>query len=125
MAKRSLRRSLRFAKMPIFCVPFGLLLRIVPRLQREFPNAGSKLYADAGIAAPLVYEFRSSFSIQFLFGIATNSRRKKSAAHPALTHLILDTGSTQLSGDASTLDCLCWRISEPGYSSSNGRTSVP
>src|SRR6266705_842782 len=34
-----------------------LLLRIVPRIQKEFPKARIKLRADAGFALPLLYEF--------------------------------------------------------------------
>jgi Transposase DDE domain group 1 len=35
-----------------------LLLRIVPRLQREFPNVQIKLRADAGFTMPLFYEYQ-------------------------------------------------------------------
>jgi hypothetical protein len=41
-----------------------LLLRIVPRLQREFPNVRIKLRADAGFATPLRYEFCEFFGSQ-------------------------------------------------------------
>jgi hypothetical protein len=41
-----------------------LLLRIVPRLQKEFPKAQIKLRADAGFALPLLYEFCEFFGIQ-------------------------------------------------------------
>jgi Transposase DDE domain group 1 len=51
-----------------------LLLRIVPRLQKEFPKARIKLRADAGFALPLLYEFCEFFGIQYAIGIATNSR---------------------------------------------------
>jgi Transposase DDE domain group 1 len=51
-----------------------LLLRIVPRLQREFPNVRIQLRADAGFATPLLYEFCEFFSIQYAIGIGTNSR---------------------------------------------------
>jgi hypothetical protein len=51
-----------------------LLLRIVPRLQREFPNVRIKLRADAGFATPLRYEFCESFGIQYAIGIGNNSR---------------------------------------------------
>jgi hypothetical protein len=51
-----------------------LLLRIVPRLQREFPKARIKLRADAGFATPLLYEFCEFFGIQYTIGIGTNSR---------------------------------------------------
>ena len=51
-----------------------LLLRIVPRLQREFPNVRIKLRADAGFATPLLYEFCEFFGIQYAIGIGRNSR---------------------------------------------------
>jgi hypothetical protein len=51
-----------------------LLLRIVPRLQREFPNVPIKLRADAGFATPLLYEFCEFFGIQYAIGIGSNSR---------------------------------------------------
>jgi len=51
-----------------------LLLRIVPRLQREFPNVRIQLRADAGFATPLLYEFCEFFGIQYAIGIGTNSR---------------------------------------------------
>ena len=51
-----------------------LLLRIVPRLQRESPNVRIKLRADAGFALPLLYEFCEFFGIHYVIGIATNSR---------------------------------------------------
>jgi hypothetical protein len=51
-----------------------LLLRIVPRLQREFPKTRIKLRADAGFALPLLYEFCEFFGIQYTIGIAANSR---------------------------------------------------
>jgi Transposase DDE domain group 1 len=51
-----------------------LLLRIVPRLQREFPNVRIKLRADAGFATPLLYEFCEFFGIQYAIGIGRNAR---------------------------------------------------
>src|SRR5258708_1549464 len=51
-----------------------LLLRIVPRLQREFPNVRIKLRADAGFATPMLYEFCEFFGIQYVIGIGANSR---------------------------------------------------
>ena len=51
-----------------------LLLRIVPRLQREFPKARIKLRADAGFALPMLYEFCEFFGISYVIGIAANSR---------------------------------------------------
>ena len=51
-----------------------LLLRIVPRLQREFPKARIKLRADAGFATPLLYEFCEFFGLQYAIGIGSNSR---------------------------------------------------
>ena len=56
-----------------------LLLRIVPRLQREFPKARIKLRADAGFALPLLYEFCEFFGIQYVIGIAANPRLKEQA----------------------------------------------
>jgi Transposase DDE domain group 1 len=55
-----------------------LLLRIVPRLQREFPKARIQLRADAGFALPL-YEFCEFFSIQYTTGVAANSRLQEKA----------------------------------------------
>jgi hypothetical protein len=40
-----------------------LLVRIVPRRQREFPNVGIQFRADAGFATPLLYEFCELFGI--------------------------------------------------------------
>ena len=40
------------------------LLRIVPRLEREFPNVRIKLRADTGFATPLRHEFSEFFGIQ-------------------------------------------------------------
>src|ERR1700675_554207 len=51
-----------------------LLLRIVPRLQKEFPKARIKVRADAGFALPLLYEFCEFFGLQYVIGIAANSR---------------------------------------------------
>ena len=51
-----------------------LLLRIVPRLQREFPKVRIRLRADAGFALPLLYEFCEFFGLQYAIGIGTNSR---------------------------------------------------
>jgi hypothetical protein len=56
-----------------------LLLRIVPRLQREFPNVRIKLRADAGFATPLLYEFCEFFGIQYAIGIGNNSRLQSEA----------------------------------------------
>jgi hypothetical protein len=56
-----------------------LLLRIVPRLQREFPSVRIKLRADAGFATPLLYEFCEFFGIQYAIGIGTNSRLQSEA----------------------------------------------
>jgi len=51
-----------------------LLLRIVPRLQREFPKVRIKLRADAGFALPLLYEFCEFFGIFYVIGVFANSR---------------------------------------------------
>ena len=58
-----------------------LLLRIVPRLQKEFPKARIKLRADAGFALPLLYEFCEFFGIQYVIGIAANPRLQEQAQH--------------------------------------------
>jgi hypothetical protein len=58
-----------------------LLLRIVPRLQREFPKARIKLSADAGFALPLLYEFCEFFGIQYVIDIAANPRLQEQAQH--------------------------------------------
>jgi hypothetical protein len=46
-----------------------LLLRIVPRLQCEFPKVRIQLRADAGFATPLLYEFCEFFGLQYAIGI--------------------------------------------------------
>ena len=56
-----------------------LLLRIVPRLQREFPNVRIQLRADAGFATPPLYEFCEFFGIQYTIGIGNNSRLQSEA----------------------------------------------
>src|SRR5580693_3014003 len=56
-----------------------LLLRIVPRLQREFPTVRIKLRADAGFATPLLYEFCEFFGLQYAIGIGNNSRLQSAA----------------------------------------------
>jgi hypothetical protein len=50
-----------------------LLLRMVPRLQHEFPGVRIKLRADAGFALPLLYEFCEFFGIQFAIGMPANA----------------------------------------------------
>ncbi len=50
-----------------------LLLRIVPRLQREFPKVRIKLRADAGFATQLLYVFCEFFGLQYAIGIGRNS----------------------------------------------------
>jgi Transposase DDE domain group 1 len=50
-----------------------LLLRIVPRLQHEFPGVRIKLRADAGFALPLLYEFCEFFGIQYAIGMPANA----------------------------------------------------
>ncbi len=49
-----------------------LLLRLVLRLQKEFPKVRIKLRADAGFALPLLYEFCEFFGIQYAIGMPTN-----------------------------------------------------
>jgi Transposase DDE domain group 1 len=56
-----------------------LLLRIVPRLQREFPKVRIKLRADAGFATQLLYEFCEFFGLQYAIGIGRNSRLQAGA----------------------------------------------
>jgi hypothetical protein len=50
-----------------------LLLRMVPRLQHEFPGVRIKLRADAGFALPLLYEFCEFFGIQYAIGMPANA----------------------------------------------------
>jgi hypothetical protein len=50
-----------------------LLLRIVPRLQHEFPGVRIKLRADAGFALPLLYEFCEFFGIQYAISMPANA----------------------------------------------------
>src|ERR1700720_4733680 len=50
-----------------------LLLRIVPRLQHEFPGVRIKLRADGGFALPLLYEFCEFFGIQYAIGMPANT----------------------------------------------------
>ena len=57
----------------------SLLLRIVPRLQREFPKVRIKLRADAGFATPMLYEFCEFFGLLYAIGIGTNSRLQSAA----------------------------------------------
>src|SRR5881628_62565 len=42
-----------------------LLLRLVPRLQKEFPGVRILLRADAGFPLPLLYEFCEFFGLQY------------------------------------------------------------
>jgi Transposase DDE domain group 1 len=56
-----------------------LLLRIVPRLQSEFPKVRIKLRADAGFAAQLLYEFCEFFRLQYAIGIGRNSQLQAGA----------------------------------------------
>jgi hypothetical protein len=69
-----LAARLRAGTVPSHARIIPLLLRIVPRLQKEFPKARIKLRADAGFALPLLYEFCEFFGIQYVIGIAANSR---------------------------------------------------
>ncbi len=69
-----------------------LLLRIVPRLQREFPSVRIQLRADAGFATPLLYEFCEFFGLQYAIGIGNNARlRTYSAAPPASSRQTLSS----------------------------------
>ncbi len=56
-----------------------LLLRLVPRLQREFPGVRIQLRADAGFATPLLYEFCEFFGLQYAIGIGNNARLRTAA----------------------------------------------
>jgi hypothetical protein len=56
-----------------------LLLRLVPRLQREFPGVRIQLRADAGFATPLLYEFCEFFGLQYAIGIGHNVRLQTAA----------------------------------------------
>jgi hypothetical protein len=57
-----------------------LLLRLVPRLQKEFPGVRIKLRADAGFALPLLYEFCEFFGIQYAIGIPANAVFQRQSA---------------------------------------------
>lgn len=57
-----------------------LLLRLVPRLLREFPGVRIKLRADAGFVLPLLYEFCEFFGIQYVIGVPTNPVFQRRAA---------------------------------------------
>src|SRR6202162_747898 len=74
-----LAARLRAGTVPGHARIIPLLLRIVPRLQKEFPKARIKLRADAGFALPLLYEFCEFFGIQYTIGIADNSRLQEKA----------------------------------------------
>ncbi len=56
-----------------------LLLRLVPRLQREFPGVRIQLRADAGFATPLLYEFCEFFGLQYAIGRGNNARLQTAA----------------------------------------------
>jgi hypothetical protein len=74
-----LAARLRAGKVVSHARIIPLLLRIVPRLQKEFPKTQIKLRADAGFALPLLYEFCEFFGIQYVIGIAANSRLQEKA----------------------------------------------
>ena len=76
-----LAARLRAGTVPSHARIIPLLLRIVPRLQKEFPKARIKLRADAGFALPLLYEFCEFFGIQYAIGIAANLRLQEQAQH--------------------------------------------
>ena len=80
-----LAARLRAGTVPGHARIIPLLLRIVPRLQREFPKARIKLRADAGFALPLLYEFCEFFGIQYVIGIAANARSQGKAQRPELS----------------------------------------
>lgn len=66
------------ASSPARIVP--LLLRLVPRLRREFPGVRIQLRADAGFVLPLLYEFCEFFGIQYVIGVPTNPAFQRRAA---------------------------------------------
>src|SRR5260370_35510412 len=74
-----LAARLRAGTVPSHARIIPLLLRIVPRLQKEFPKARIKLRAEAGFALPLLYEFCEFFGIHYLLGIAANPRLQEQA----------------------------------------------
>jgi hypothetical protein len=59
-----LAARLRAGAVPSHARIIPLLLRIVPRRQKEFPKVHIKLRADTGFALPLLYEFCEFFGIQ-------------------------------------------------------------
>src|SRR5258708_19572602 len=70
-----------------------LLLRIVPRLQKEFPKARIKLRADAGFALPLFYDFCGFFATHTVTRIPPTPpfQDKAHRPHPPPPTLFLPT----------------------------------
>ena len=66
------------AASPARLVP--LLLRLVLRLQKEFPGVRILLRADAGFPLPLLYEFCEFFGLQYVIGLPTNAVFQRCAA---------------------------------------------
>src|SRR2546428_544409 len=66
------------AASPARLVP--LLLRLVLRLQKEFPGVRIQLRADAGFPLPLLYEFCEFFGLQYVIGLPTNAVFQRRAA---------------------------------------------
>ncbi len=66
------------AASPARLVP--LLLRLVLRLQKEFPGVRILLRADAGFPLPLLYEFCEFFGLQYVIGLPTNAVFQRRAA---------------------------------------------
>jgi len=56
---------------PLFLVP--LLLRLVLRLEKEFPGIRIQLRADADFALPLLYEFCEFFGIEYAISIPAHA----------------------------------------------------
>jgi hypothetical protein len=57
-----------------------LLLRLVLRLEKEFPGIRIQLRADAGFALPLLYEFCEFFGIEYAIGIPAHAIFQRRAA---------------------------------------------
>src|SRR2546422_523931 len=66
------------AASPARLVP--LLLRLVLRLQKEFPGVRILLRADAGFPLPLLYEFCEFFGLQYVIGLPANAVFQRRAA---------------------------------------------
>src|ERR1700730_3321529 len=87
-----------------------MLLRLVPRLQAAFPKVKIKLRADAGVALPLLYEFCEFFGIQYIMGIAANSRfqEKQTRLQRRLARRYRRTGNPQRSFSSFRYRAYSW-----------------